>query len=349
MDSVPIDGGLLEGRAGSVERAEAPRLRGSSQRAAEPLIEASGERASGERASERVEAPPSASRSVPLTRAASQAPTFHSPLTRMPRWLRIMITASAFAMFFAATSFIGLVLIPLLLLFTRGRDTRRFTIKLNSSLRIFSGFMRDAGLIAYWPAQLPEGYADRPFLLIANHPSLIDVVLTLASLPMLSCVAKATWYDKIIMGPLLRRTEYVPGPSSEDDDELSGEHPLVKRLEEKLRSGVPMMVFPEGTRSSATELHRFGRGAIEAAIRAGVPILPMFIELDQPFLMKGQPFYDVPKRTAGYRFEFFEPIETAGRALDSKAVTRELWKKYQARWALLVAHREALARSLDDG
>jgi 1-acyl-sn-glycerol-3-phosphate acyltransferase len=261
----------------------------------------------------------------------------------MPRWVRTILSAFGFGMFFAATLGLGLFALPLLL-FTRAGESerRRFTTRLNASLVLFGSFMRDTGLIDYWPPVLPARYEGRPFLLLANHPSLIDVVLILGSLPQLSCVAKASWYGSLLMGPMLRRTEFVPGPGHEGDEESDGEVRVVRRIEEKLRSGIPMLVFPEGSRSLATELRRFRRGAIEAAIRAEVPILPLYIDVCPAFLMKGVPFHRVPRITPTYGFEWLEPIETEGRDLSAREVAQDLMARYQARFAQSVADRAAL-------
>ena len=270
----------------------------------------------------------------------SPRPRRASRLARMPRWVRIPVTAWAFAMFFSATLALGLLAVPLLLV-TRDRAERRglFTRRLNASLRIFSGFMRDAGLIDFWPPVLPPELEGKPFLLISNHPSLIDVVLTLASFPQLTCVAKAEWYRSFVMGPMLRRTELIPGPGYEGDEEADDDLPVVRRIEEKLRAGVPVLVFPEGSRSLEDRLRRFRRGAIEAAVRAGVPILPMFIGVSHPFLMKGVPFWHVPDTTPVYTFEQLPVIDTRGTT--SRDVSRELMDRYEARFAALLAERGA--------
>ncbi len=275
---------------------------------------------------------------APVMTLASRRPSLSSPLVRMPRFVRMVLTGFCFAVFFGGTSLLG-VLAGLWFMLRRVREEDRsaFMRSLNASLQLFAGLMRDLGLIDYWPPQLPPGFEGRAFLLIANHPTLIDVVLTLASMPQLSCVVKASWYRSFLMGPMLRRTEYIPGPGFDGDED--GDAPVVQRIEEKLRKGVPVLVFPEGTRSAATSLRRFRRGAIEAALRAGVPILPLFIANDQRLLMKGVPFWRVPKQTCGYTFEWFEPIETAGLPVDSRALTREIAERYEARFARLLEER----------
>ena len=72
---------------------------------------------------------------------------------------------------------------------------------------------------------------------------------------------------------LLRRTEYIPGSGFEGDADVVEDVPVVRRIEKTLRDGVPVLVFPEGTRSKERSLQKFTRGAIEAAIRRSSPCI----------------------------------------------------------------------------
>src|SRR5690606_3061160 len=107
-----------------------------------------------------------------------------------------------------------------------------------------------------------------------------------------------------------------------------------------LRSGHPLLVFPEGTRSLADRLHRFRRGAVEAAVRAQVPIVALFVAVDRPFLMKGVPFWHVPQDTAHYVVEPLEIVDTRGVPVErAKALNAELQAKFQARFQRMIAER----------
>jgi 1-acyl-sn-glycerol-3-phosphate acyltransferase len=70
---------------------------------------------------------------------------------------------------------------------------------------------------------------------------------------------------------------------------------------ERLRAGVPILIFPEGTRSPERRLHRFHPGAFQIAARAGVPLVPLLITCDPPTLKRGAPWYCVPERTVELR------------------------------------------------
>lgn len=257
---------------------------------------------------------------------------------RIPRWLRALLTAFAFAMFFSLACVLSGVAVVLTSAAPDAEARRRFTARLNRGFRPFLFFLRRAGLIAFEPTRLPEGYGERAFLMVANHPTLLDVLLVLAAHPELVSVVKASWYRSPLLGPLLRRSAHVPGPGH-DGDRTEGDAPVVRRIEAALEAGAPVLVFPEGTRSSPTHLSRFRRGAIEAAVRARVPILPLFIDVDPPVLTKGWRPWDFPDRRPTYAFEWLDPIAPEALAAGSHTLTRQLSQSYQALFARTLAGR----------
>jgi 1-acyl-sn-glycerol-3-phosphate acyltransferase len=61
---------------------------------------------------------------------------------------------------------------------------------------------------------------------------------------------------------------------------------------------MPVLIFPEGTRSPMGGLGSFKRGAFEIACRARVPVLPVLIRCEPSALSKGRPWYDIPPTMA---------------------------------------------------
>ncbi|AKF09557.1 lysophospholipid acyltransferase family protein [Sandaracinus amylolyticus] len=257
----------------------------------------------------------------------------------MPRWLRIILTAWAFFLFFVGSPLIGIVVLPLLRLVAKDREDhrRRCTRVIGRLHRVFTWWMRVSGLVA--PPAMPElpGVAPgAPYVMITNHPSLIDVILLLGSFEGLTCVVKGSWYRSLVLGPLLKQTAYLPGPGSGEEESED----MLGTMVEHLSTGHPLLVFPEGTRSLKNRMHRFRRGAVEAAVRAKVPIVAMFVAIDRPFLMKGVPFWHVPKDTATYSIEPLEVIDTRDVPVEhAKALNAELQSKFQARFQRMLAER----------
>lgn len=227
----------------------------------------------------------------------------------------VILAALSFAQFFSAGLVLSFVVVPVSRLFL-WRRARHRTFVTNLLQRIFPFFlywMRLAGLIhhARFPAP-PSVLAERrACLVVANHPSLIDTIFPLAFVPGLTCVVKAAWYKSPLLGLLVRATHYVPGPGMPGDEQAMA--PALDRMVQTLRDGHPLLVFPEGTRSPRGAVGRFRRGAFEAAVRAGVPIVPLRISVHPPVLGKGQPLTDYPAEGAQYAFEWLSPIQPAER------------------------------------
>lgn len=139
-------------------------------------------------------------------------------------------------------------------------------------------------------------------LIVANHPTLIDVVLLLARMPQCDCVVKrAAWRNPALAG-IVRAAGYVP-----NDDGVA----MIDACVERLRAGRTLLLFPEGSRSPDEGFRRFERGAAHVAIRAGRPLLPVFIDCQPPSLKKGQAWYALPNALMRFRLQAGEPIDVA--------------------------------------
>ncbi len=247
---------------------------------------------------------------------------------------RRLLGITIFVSFFLVSSLLCLLALPRLLFGRPGPwAQRRYRRALNLGFHRFMAMLRAFRLIDF---SLPERRLDHPrgaFLVIANHPTLIDVALLLSACPEAVCLVKSDWYRSPFLRPLLLLGDHIPGSTPEEfmpgSDSTA---PVVERIEQKLREGVPVVVFPEGTRSPRRGLRRFRRGALEAARRAGVPIVQIFLDVDRPFLMKGQPLWQLPTERVRYRFEWLGHVEPSP-SCDSHALATELRRRYQMRLA----------------
>jgi 1-acyl-sn-glycerol-3-phosphate acyltransferase len=109
-----------------------------------------------------------------------------------------------------------------------------------------------------------------------------------------ACAAKSILFRTPVVGSILRGCAYLDGGNG---GAFSGAS-VVNQALQRLADDIPVLVFPEGTRSPLFGLHPFKRGAFEIACRADVPLLPILIRCDPPALGKGRPWYDIPSSTA---------------------------------------------------
>lgn len=256
------------------------------------------------------------------------------------RPLRALLTLLSFGMFFAAGAAIIVLGLPLVFL-ASALDRRRHRSWMTRGLsRLYPWFltwMRLVGLIDYRRVTLPPDLPrDRPYLLVANHPTLIDVLFCLAWFPGITTMVKAAHYRSWwLFGLLLRSTTYVPGPGipGDDDGAAAGTTPPpLARMVAQLDAGHPLVAFPEGTRAPPHRLLRFHRGPFEAALRARAPVVPLFIGVDHPALTKGA-FW--PRRRLRFTFDWLPVIDCAGPDApgDSRTLRNEIYRRYRARQA----------------
>ncbi len=201
---------------------------------------------------------------------------------------RIFVTGTCFALFGLGGLILGLLVIPVLLLLpgTQARRRRRMRALVHHSFRQFVAVMSGLRGLSY-RFEGRERLGRPGQLVIANHPTLIDVVLIVAFTPAPACVVKAA----LFANPYTRRVVQAAGYISNAPTDA-----MVERSVEALRSGECLVMFPEGTRTRPGEPMRFHRGAAAVAVHGATALTPVYIRVDQPFLHKFQPWYRVPAR-----------------------------------------------------
>ncbi len=241
----------------------------------------------------------------------------------LKRCWRIAATGVAFALFGIGGALLAATAFPLLRVLSRSplERERRAQRLVHHSFRAFLGYMRGAGLSAIRVEGLERLRAPGPQLIVANHPTLLDVVVLVSLLPQLDCVVKQAAWSNPFMRGVIRAVGYIPNDSGEQ---------LVARCSEHIAQGCSLLIFPEGTRSPEGGLGPLQRGAAHIALHTGQPLLPVSIRCDPPTLMRGQPWYDVPPRRMQFTLAVGDPIAPPtlapgeSRALAARRITAEL-------------------------
>jgi 1-acyl-sn-glycerol-3-phosphate acyltransferase len=243
---------------------------------------------------------------------------------------RILIAGICYVGFAIMGLVMGWLLVPLASLGakTEVERVRRAQWTLSRCSRFWVAFMTLGGLVKLRRGALPLPVEPgHPAIVVANHPTLLDIFMLVATIPGITFVAKASWYDSALTGRLLRAGRAIRGPT-EGTTPLPGETAVLDRIVAQLADGYPVMLFPEGTRSpKGGGLRKFRAGAFEAAIRANVPLVSVFIHVDPPALAKGQPWWDIPRVPARYSVDVIDARtptrEEDGSGRDLARATRE--------------------------
>lgn len=117
---------------------------------------------------------------------------------------------------------------------------------------------------------LPEG---GPFIFVGNHRSYIDPIVALMDVEALP-VAKAEVSSWPIIGYCAKATGILWVKRESQNSRAN----TVKAMEQLLKEGYSVLVYPEGTTHIEPVTRAFQRGAFRLAASLGVPVVPMAIE-----------------------------------------------------------------------
>lgn len=127
-----------------------------------------------------------------------------------------------------------------------------------------------------------ESY-DKPAVIIANHQSFIDILLLLSLSPKIIMVTNSWVWHSPFFGWIIRYADFQH--AADGYDALAG------RLEERVKEGYSIVIFPEGTRSADCSIQRFYKGAFYLAHLLKLDILPILIYGAGQISSKKQGFY----------------------------------------------------------
>lgn len=146
-----------------------------------------------------------------------------------------------------------------------------------------------------------------PAVLVANHASLIDILVLFDLFRPFKWVSKAEIFKVPVIGWNMRLNGYVPIVRG------SGEsvRRMMARCDRLLEQGAPVLLFPEGTRTDDGRLRKFKNGAFELAVRHQVPVFPIAVHGTGSALPKHGL---VLREQVDARVEVLAPLHPAGHA-----------------------------------
>jgi 1-acyl-sn-glycerol-3-phosphate acyltransferase len=150
--------------------------------------------------------------------------------------------------------------------------------------------------------------AEGPFLLIANHQSILDPILIQTVCPRpIHTMAKSTQFASPLVAQLMYRLNSFPVRRYQIDPQA------VRFTLRLLRQGEPVGIYIEGERSWDGRLQQPRLGTIRLLLKAGVPVVPCTIEGSYDVW----PRWHRALRRAPVRITFGEPVHLP--RLDNRA------------------------------
>jgi 1-acyl-sn-glycerol-3-phosphate acyltransferase len=151
----------------------------------------------------------------------------------------------------------------------------------------------------------------RSYIYMSNHQSNFDIPVLLAHLTVqFRWLAKAELFKIPIFSRAMRGAGYIRIDRSNRESAIES----LKEAAAKMKDGVSIMIFPEGTRSLDGNIRPFKKGGFIMAVDTGVPIVPIILRGTWPIMAKsswrintGEVFLKIEK-----------PIDTTGYTRETK-------------------------------
>jgi 1-acyl-sn-glycerol-3-phosphate acyltransferase len=231
---------------------------------------------------------------------------------RIPLHLRLFTNLFAIPLMAASTAFFGCISLVCGLWDSSGRQ-QHFVARI---------WARTLLRIAFSPVQVigAEKLRHAPVAVYAsNHLSYMDTPVLFARLPFqFRILAKGGLWKVPFVGWYLKRSGQVAIHSGSPRSLIAG----LLRGAKTLESGIPLVVFPEGSRSPAGNLQSFASGCAFMAIRAQVPLVPLALIGTYTLL----PIHTYALRPRPLKIIVGDPIPTRSLTTrDADALTAQLF------------------------
>ncbi|MBI9109488.1 MAG: 1-acyl-sn-glycerol-3-phosphate acyltransferase [Spirochaetales bacterium] len=125
-------------------------------------------------------------------------------------------------------------------------------------------------------------------VVVANHPSLLDVTILMALLPQADCIVNSALFEKPVIRHVVKRL-FIP--NSLDFSVMLSD------CKQSLKDGNCLIIFPEGSRSVPGIAPVLKKGSSRIALDSGFPIQPVMLKADNMRgLRKGDSFYRINEK-----------------------------------------------------
>ena len=151
-------------------------------------------------------------------------------------------------------------------------------------------------------------------IIVATHPSFIDIVILIALIPHSTCFVK----KELAHNPILKNLVNSIFITNEVDlDELKS------KSKEMLDMGFNVIIFPSGIRHRRNEFPKIKKGASLVALNSNTNIVPIKFFTDYDFMFINQPFYEVGENRVTFEVEQMPEINVQDFISDSEIVSKK--------------------------
>jgi 1-acyl-sn-glycerol-3-phosphate acyltransferase len=224
---------------------------------------------------------------------------------RLERLWRQIGAGIAFSLFGIGGLLLTGLVFPAINLIFRDRAQRAAAAQRTVHLtwKIFVWIIVALGIIDFETQGEDLLHEEQGTLIVANHPSLLDVVLIMSMMRRTQCVVKPGVWKNPFMRGVIKAANYIPN--------LGDPERTLSDCISALQAGNNLVIFPEGSRTMPGRRRHLERGFANIAIRSGAPIRLVTVSCVPVLMAKGDKWYTSPARRPRYQVCVRDRIDPA--------------------------------------
>jgi 1-acyl-sn-glycerol-3-phosphate acyltransferase len=218
----------------------------------------------------------------------------------MKRFTRAFLSGFCFFVFGIGGLVAGTLIAPFPLLLCNKRTQRR--ILSNTVHYLWKAFVWLMCVLKLISVKIPNENKLKRLdgkIIIANHPSLIDVVILVSKIPHSICVVKGSLFQNFFVKFLIRHI-YLSNSMRPSE--------FLVAATNYLNDGYNIIIFPEGTRTIKGKPVHLHRGFAYLHLHSKHDIQPIHIKNIPHILGKTDKWYNVGNKTSVYTLKILPPL-----------------------------------------
>jgi len=121
-------------------------------------------------------------------------------------------------------------------------------------------------------------------ILLSNHQGILDILVYEGFLPVqFRWIARKNLFDIPFLGWSMKRAGYIPIVREGRKNMMRS----ILTAAERVKNGITLLIFPEGTRSPDGKLGEFKKGSLLIILKSMSPIVPVLVKGSYDLLPKG--------------------------------------------------------------
>jgi 1-acyl-sn-glycerol-3-phosphate acyltransferase len=246
-------------------------------------------------------------------------------MRRLDQAWRLFATALSFFLFGLGGIALAALAFPLINLFLRDPSRRAAVAQhtIHRVWRLYVQVMALLGVLTYEVHGAALLRSDRGTLVIANHPSLLDIVFIMSLMERTQCVVKGAIWENPFTRGVVMAANYIPNTNDPEK--------LLDDCVAALHAGNNLVIFPEGSRTPPGKKRKYQRGFAYIALRSHAPLRLVTLTCTPPTLLKGEPWYKIPPQRPHWVLRVHDHIAIEDQDAEPAIAVRKLCAQVERR------------------